>query len=396
MTSRNLPFTVSRRGLLQAAALAGGWFVAGASGPGPRAADAAPAAELIVHSELPFNAEPHVARLVEKWITPEPLFYVRNHGNVPEIDPQAFRLEIAGLVNRPASLSLAELRERFPTTTVTATMTCAGNRRDEFAQTPGGKVPGVQWKNAAIGNAEWSGVRLSDVLRHCGLKPEAKHVWFEGLDECRDGDRTFPFGASIPLDKALAAKDQLPGCLLTDRMNGQPLTARHGAPLRGVVPGYIGARSVKWLAKIVVADRPSPNHYVADVYKMVTESTPEILAQKQPIYEFVRNSVIASVGRDNRGRVVVRGYALAAGNGANRLTAVELSAGDNRWHKAEFADPPRPGCWALWTATLDLPAGTQRLRVRASDTLGTQPEKAEWNSKGYQYNGWHAVDLPPA
>lgn len=350
------------------------------------------AGKLIVHSELPFNAEPPVDALVKSWITPVDSFYVRNHGNVPKIDAGAYRLSISGLVETPGEFSLAELRERFPRVAATATMTCAGNRRAEFSAEK--TTPGVQWNSGAIGNAEWSGAELSALLKHCGVKAGAKHVWFEGLDECRDGDTKFPFGGSIPIEKAIGDHPAMPGCILADTMNGQPLTPNHGAPLRTVVPGFIGARSVKWLAKLVVSDRPSPNHYVADAYKMVRESTPATLASAEPIYAFVRNAVIVSVAKTADGLTSLRGYALPAGAGRNRLTAVEVTCDRwDRWEKAKFDAEPKPFCWALWSAALRLPADATRVLVRAVDPLGVQPEKAEWNAKGYQYNGWQAVDL---
>lgn len=393
MLSDSRSFSLSRRKLFAAAgALAGGCLVASSSGLLLRAEDAA-ASKLLVHSESPFNAEPRPADLADHWITPEPLFYVRNHGNVPQIAAESFRLSVSGMVEKPASFSLKELHDRFPETRSTATLTCAGNRRAEFAAMPKGKTPGVQWQLGAIGNAEWSGVILADVLRHCGLKAGAKHVWFEGLDECKDGDKTFPFGASISLERALQQDGKLPACVLADRMNGEPLTPKHGAPLRGLVPGYIGARSVKWLAKIVVADRPSPNHYVADAYKMIQESTPAALAKAEPIYDFVRNSAITSFSEKGDGTTLLAGYALP--QGASAIKAVEVTCdGWDRWEPARVVPPPRAGCWAIWTAALKLPAGAKKLRVRVVDSVGTQPEKAEWNAKGYQYNGWQTYDLP--
>src|SRR5262249_8853891 len=156
----------------------------------------------------------------------------------------------------------------------TVTLTCAGNRRSEFQ---GPKIAGVPWGPGAIGNAAWSGISLAALLRRAGIREGAKHVWFEGADEIVDKSDTYPFGGSIPLDKALAGDDRAPAALLATKMNDKPLTAEHGFPLRGVVPGFIGARSVKWLKTIVVSDRPSPNHYLAAAYKVIKEETPAAL-----------------------------------------------------------------------------------------------------------------------
>ena len=198
------------------------------------------------------------------------------------------------MVEKPMTISLAELMARFPKASTTATLTCAGNRRSEFAAIK--KVGGIQWHAGAIGNAEWQGIRLADVLKFVGVKADAKHVWFEGRDEVAEKGETFPFGGSIPLEKAQLTTPT-GATLLATEMNGKPLTPSHGFPLRTIVPGFIGARSVKWLHKITVSDRPSPNHFVADVYKLVPEDNAELIAKTLPIYEFILNSVICSVTR---------------------------------------------------------------------------------------------------
>ena len=277
----------SRRAFLRHAGVAGAGLAVAPWLPGDRSS--ATAAEtssgnMIVHTTKPLNSEPKLDVLTKSWITPVESFYVRSHAPNPKIDPASFRLTVEGLVDRPLSISLAELDGTFESTSVVSTMTCAGNRRSEHSLIK--PVGGVPWQAGAIGNARWSGVRLSEVLKKAGLKENAKHVWFEGLDEIAKGDGIIPFGASIPISKAMTDAEGMPGGLLTTKMNDQPLTPDHGAPLRGVVPGYIGARSVKWLGKIVVSDRPSPNHYVATAYKLVREGTPIEWAESGPLYRF--------------------------------------------------------------------------------------------------------------
>ena len=247
---------------------------------------------LLVHSKAPMNAETPLPELVRSWVTPVESFFIRSHGNTPEIKADSFRLSIEGLIETPLTLSLAELGQ-FEQHAVTATLTCAGNRRSEHSRIK--PVKGVQWREGAIGNAKWHGIRLSDLLKKAGLHESAKHVWFEGLDQVDDGGKTLAFGGSIPLEKALLDRDGIPGALLATTMNDQPLTADHGFPVRSVVPGYIGARSVKWLSKIVVSDRPSPNHFVADVYKLVDEGNPLEVAENAPIYRMPLNSAICTL-----------------------------------------------------------------------------------------------------
>src|SRR5918912_3042570 len=117
---------------------------------------------LIVHTESPLNAEPPPDRLRENFITPRELFYVRNHGTIPEVDPARYRLAVNGLVRKPLALSLDELRNDFPRRTLTATLQCAGNRRQQLMELA--PIPDeVPWQNQAIGNAVWSGVALWEV-----------------------------------------------------------------------------------------------------------------------------------------------------------------------------------------------------------------------------------------
>lgn len=346
--------------------------------------------DLLVRTETPFNAEPSLEKLPAAYITPVENFFVRNHGNQPTIDPQAYRLTIDGAVDKPLTLSLAELTEKFARTSVMATVTCAGNRRIEFAVEKA--VPGVPWDAGAIGNAEWSGVRLSEVLKHAGIKAEAKHVWFEGQDQIMANGQTRTFGGSIPLATALddAATTR---AILADRMNGKPLTAEHGFPLRTLVPGYIGARSVKWLSKITVSDRPSSNFYLAQTYKLVKENTPENVAAASPIFEFLTNSAICEAKPvAGTGKYVVKGYALAGGQRGNRIAEISLTTDNGKtWQPAKIVSPIRDFGWVLWSAEIEVPAGTERIQVKATDSQGTsQPARSPWNAQGYQYNGWHA------
>ncbi len=350
---------------------------------------------LKVLTETPRNAEPVLQDLIADWMTPTAGFYVRSHAPNPKIDPKAFRLTVEGLVEKPLEIPLAELQEKFKKQSVVTTLTCAGNRRAEFnAEAP---VGGVQWGPGAIGNAQFGGVRLSEVLKMAGVKSEAKHVWFEGLDEIPQGESTIPFGGSIPLTKAMADSDAMPGAMLSFEMNEQPLTPDHGFPLRSVVPGYIGARSVKWLGKIVVSNRPSPNHYVAGAYKLVREDTPLAWDEAPVLYNYLVNSVIASPSAKAKlteGGNTIRGYALPSGNGG-KIAKVEVSANAGKtWHKAKLLSPAKPYCWVLWEAKLRIGKMTEQLWVKATDSSGAgQPQTVPWNRKGYMNNSWHSVPV---
>src|ERR687887_220977 len=222
-------------------------------------------ADLIVPEHEPFNAETGLAALAEGPLTATDAFYVRGHGAVPEIDAASWRLRVHGLVERELELSLATLREALREREVTATLQCAGNRRAGLMAVR--DIPGeAPWGPGATGTATWTGVALAGVLALAGSLDEGAHVGFVGADLCPEAAPVQPFGGSIPLDKACR-----PEVLLAWGMNGEPLLPVHGAPLRAVVPGYIGARSIKWLERIEVRSKPWDGYFQHVVYRLVPE-----------------------------------------------------------------------------------------------------------------------------
>jgi sulfite oxidase len=351
--------------------------------------------ELIFRARIPRNAEPPLSKLVNSWITPNRLFYVRSHAPNPVIDPDTFRLSVKGHVKRTHEFSLKELEDKFPRVECTCTLTCAGNRRYEHSKVQ--LVGGVQWEEGPIGNAVWSGYRLSDVLKSLGLQDAAEDVWFDGLDKIRKGDATIPFGGSVPVSKVLQDSKTMPGVLLATHMNGQPLPIDHGFPLRTVVPGFIGARSVKWLGEINVSNRSSPNHYVAHAYKVVESGAAYEWDEAAPIYRFIVNSVICSAGESATPEQMMRikGYALPTGLPDSTISKVEISTDNGQsWRAAKVDHSDNAYCWSIWSADVPIQSSTSDLLVRASDSTGhNQPAEVSWNPKGYMYNAWHRVPL---
>ena len=349
-------------------------------------------ADLIYRTRAPRNGEPRLEELVKDWVTPTPQFYIRSHGPNPTVVADQFKVSISGMVEKPLEFSIQELIEKFPKSSVTCTVSCAGIRRYEFIREKA--IKGVAWQEGPIGNALWSGVRLSDVLKAAGIQSEAKHIWFEGADEIADGKAMFPFGGSVPMSKLLEEDETIPGVLLATHMNGEPLLPDHGFPIRTIVPGYIGARSVKWLRKIVVSDKPSPNHFIADVYKMVYSGTQVEIDETAPIYRYPVNAALCSADHKD-GKVNVKGYALPTGKKECSISKVEISQdGGNTWLMADLAEQSGEFCWQLWSATLPILNPEADVCVRATDSLGnTMPESVPWNPKGYLYNAWHRVSL---
>lgn len=351
---------------------------------------------MIVRSETPYNAEPPLGRLRASSTTARPDFYVRSHGNIPALDKSKHRLHVDGRVGTPLDITMAELRAQFPRRTVTAVMQCAGNRRADMQLVR--PTSGDPWAPGAIGNAEWTGVALADVLRTAGAETDPSfHVAFDACDEVEMPKvGRFTYGASIPIAKAMS-----PEVLLAYSMNGEPLAPEHGYPLRVVVPGFAGVRSPKWLTAITVQDKPSNNHMQQQDYKLVppdvTEETVD-WAKGVTIYDMPLNSAIcepASHAQLRAGSVILRGYAIAT---ARDIVRVDVSIdGGRTWKQAELAhNADAPWSWTFWSATLDLAKGEHELTVRAWDSAGqTQPALPDdtWNFKGYLSAAWHRVHV---
>ena len=353
----------------------------------------------IVRSETPYCGGPPLEQLAASYLTPVDRFFVRSHGTVPRLDRDQHQVTLDGLVRRRLSLTVPELLQRFPRREAVVTIQCAGNRRDELlAAAP---IPGeLPWGAEAISNARWSGVSLADVLGAVGVEPEAQHVAFEGLDSVERQGRTFGFGGSVSLARALAGD-----VLLADRMDDKPLQAHHGFPLRVVVPGFIGARSVKWLSRITLQTESSDNYFEAHAYKLLPrDADPATVdwAAHPPLEEMPIGAVIclppaaatldAEVLRD-AGALRVAGYATSRGH--DRVLGVDLSAdGGVTWQAAELLDRAGPGTWVRWQGLLTPAPGEHELVARVRDSgRHEQPEHAAqaWNPKGYMNEAWHRV-----
>ncbi len=340
--------------------------------------------DLIVYKEEPFNAETPLAFLTGS-LTDTDAFYVRGHGSVPETDAKTWRLAVGGLVERELSLSLQTLREAFPTHTVTATLQCAGNRRAGLIAVR--DIPGESpWGPGATGTATWTGVALADVLAAAGPTAAATEVGFEGADVSSEPDQPEQFGGSIPLDKALRSE-----VLLAWEMNGEPLAPVHGAPLRVVVPGYIGARSVKWLERIELRRDPWPGYFQQVLYRLLPAEAAPAPGAGMALGLVALNSDVLSPPDGATlapGPVEVRGYAFAGGDRSVARVDVSVDGGVS-WLEAELLDDLGRWAWRHWRIALDLDPGEHEVLVRAWDTsAATQPddEAGLWNPKGYVNN----------
>jgi DMSO/TMAO reductase YedYZ molybdopterin-dependent catalytic subunit len=312
------------------------------------------------NSETPLEA-------LRGWVTPNRLFFVRNHFPVPVIDRGGWRLRLEGLVDRPLELTLDELTA-LPARSVFATVECAGNGRSFLAAA----VAGVQWGAGAVGHAEWTGVPLLRLLEQAGVRPAAAEVLFEGADRGSEPDHPSPmnFARSLPLTKALH-----PDTLLAYRMNGEPLTPNHGAPVRLFVPGWYGVASVKWLRRIEVMDQPFRGYFQSTKYTVQRHTAQgletEIVGPMRVKAEVLRPHAGAQLGL---GTNRVAGVAWA---GEEAVAAVEVSTdGGRSWDRAELVGARAPYSWVLWEYLWETGTpGSYTLLARAISEGGTvQPD----------------------
>lgn len=350
-------------------------------------------ADMVVHEEEPYNAEPPRAALALDVLTPAEAFYSRNHGTMPDVDPDVWHLEVDGLVDRPLRLSLHELQDRFRPTEVVATLQCAGNRRAGLLEVR--DIPGQHpWGPGATSTARWVGAKLADVLDLAGLRHDATHVAFEAPDVAPEADPPQPYGGSIRTEKATR-----PEVLLAWEMNGRPLPAAHGAPVRVVVPGHIGARSVKWVERIHAQDRPSQNFFQQSAYRLLPpEADDPRPGDGVELAAVALNSDILHPGDGEvvpAGPTEVVGYAFAGGD--REVSRVDVSVdGGRSWTQAILDAPLSPWAWQFWRITVDLPPGEVGITARAwDDAAALQPEHAAslWNPKGYVNNAWSTITL---
>lgn len=385
---RRAGLRLTRRELLRGAAGMGAAAVLGGAGAlawpaAARAQDVVPGKERMIVRSLRYLNLETPAHLLDSFITPVELFYVRNHLAFPGVNLAAWRLRVTGEVERELELSYEEL-DRMEPGEVVNTLECAGNGRAFHRP----RVAGLQWVRGAVGTARFAGPRLADVLRRAGLKSGAKHVAFDGMDA--PPGQVPDFIRSIPLEKALDTHT-----LLATQMNGAPLAIHHGFPVRALVPGWLGAASVKWLAEIRVLDREFDGTFMKPGYRMPKRPLPPGGTAPPEETAVITDLPVKSIitrpgdGAHLRGPVAITGAAWA---GEAEIARVEISTDGGRiWREAELGPERAPFAWRHWRAEWQPPApGSHVILSRATDTRGrSQPFVAEWNPSGYL---WNAVD----
>ena len=338
---------------------------------------------MILHNDRPEDLETPV-RYFDSWITPIDAFFVRQHLPRPApIATDAYRLTVNGMVGKPLELTLADLR-KLPQYTVPATIECTGNGRAFYSP----KLPGIQWTRGAIGNAEWRGPRVSDVLKMAGAASGAAYIETDGADV---GLASTPdFVRSLPMSKAMH-----PATILALTMNGQTPDI-HGFPVRLIVPGWDGTSSVKWVIRISATAQSNAGFFMNPGYRYPKYAVPPGSPPKTAELEVIEGMPVKSCitapedgAKATLGSLTIRGFAWA---GEQAIERVEVSTdGGSRWRDAQLSTPKLPFAWRLWHIDWrPSEPGYYTILSRATDTAGrVQPIVSPWNPSGYL---WNAID----
>ena len=325
--------------------------------------------ELIPQGSTTF--ETPMSLVAEDFLTPNDLFFIRSNGPVSiDIPADDWRLTVNGLVDQELELSLADL-QGMNVRTLTAFLECSGNSRSLFSKEPR-QVDGTQWGNGAIGNAEWTGVSLAEVLGQAGVQEGAVDVVSQGGD--------FPeMQRGLPVSLAMN-----PDVMLVWEMNGEPLPAPNGGPVRLLVPTWSGIASTKWVVGLEVLDHPFAGHYNSESYVFIDEDGLVL----GPVREVAPKSIIAAPAPDaalTAGTQQISGFAWSGYAG---IATVEVSTdGGETWQEAEIVEEAGPTSWVRYVYDWDAQAGDAVLASRAVDQRGfTQPLTDDWNAKGYLMN----------
>jgi len=380
---------ISRRRLLELlAAGAGAAAFVGVRRP-PRA-DGAPATDLIVKPTPPEFFNDFGSNKEMRWenmyargyLVPNELFFVRDHSRTPRLDASTWRLRVEGSgVSRPREFTYDEI-VGMPSISVTKFIECAGNGRSFYEAAYGRRAEGGQWHLGAIGVAEWTGVPLREVLDRAGLKPSARDVMPEGLDELR-------VRRPMPIAKALAQDT-----LLVYAMNGQTLPPDHGFPVRVLMPGWIGVANTKWVGRIEVSEQPLYSAWNTNTYVLIgPDYKPEPPALGPALtFQAVKSAFeLPWDGEIVAGRRLLKGRSWS---GYGKIAKVEVSLDRGvTWQPARMREPNLAQAWVRWDVDWDARPGSYSLRARATDDKGhTQPAGVPFNQQGYLY--WAVVGHP--
>lgn len=320
-------------------------------------------------------------------ITPTGMHYLLVHFDIPDVNIEEWRLKVKGLVGKPMSLTLDDVKER-PASTIVVTLECAGNGRALLSPRPISQP----WLLEAIGTAEWTGTPLKGILEEAGITDRAVEVLFTGIDRGVQGDEVQYYQRSLSVVDATREE-----VLLVYHMNGQPLQPQHGYPLRLIVPGWYGMTSVKWLGSIEAIADPFMGYQMSEAYRY-SQSSDE---PGEPVSLIRARALMIPPGIPDfmtRVRLVEAGPVTLSGRAwAGRLgiSRVEVSEdGGLTWSEARLEEESSPFAWRGWSFDWDSGPGRYTLCVRATDSDGNiQPVGQPWNSQGMGNNMVQRVEV---
>ena len=401
--------------------------------------DPKPYPDLLVNTRYPYNAESRLRTLTDEWRTPIGKHFVRNHSAVPNIDPEEYTLTIEGEGLTETKFTLDDLKTKFKKVDVTTVIQCNGNRREDFHYLDG-KTPSFgppHWVAGAIGNATWSGPRLRDVMRACGMDVDAislgtkeaptraTSVGLLGYDQDEVGNQ---YCCSFPFDKAI---DPFGDVILAYEMNGQPIPRQHGFPIRAIIPGHAGARNCKYLEKVTVTDVPCCTHCnwkqyavhapdvsvrkIAEFDEFKEELKKDPAVQEMPVQSMITNPSagdILSAIKNGSETIFVKGIAWGGGGAGINRVDVSIDNGET-FTKADVLENPikqrrrSQWSWVFFEKHIPIPPAL-RTKLQAGEPVdliltskalnsswNVQPDKMEpnWNSHGCCVNHWYRVPI---
>jgi DMSO/TMAO reductase YedYZ molybdopterin-dependent catalytic subunit len=323
--------------------------------------------ELVPFLNMPRSAPNRLDwETLDEWLTPQDQVFSVQHYGIPEFDGKDFQLEIGGLVEKPLTLSLEEIKA-LPKKDQLMTLECSGN----------GASTGFM---NAIYNSKWTGTPLAPLLKKCGIKPEAKEIVFFGVDRQEETLRKgtnreltveVPFGRSLSVDDAMNLN-----LLLAYERNGQPIEKRNGAPIRLIVPGCYGIANVKWLKRIEVRDRRYMGRYMGRDYVTVRgeRKDGEVVFVETSVTRMNLKSIVARITRQPSGDksgVPTKAYGAAWDDGTG-IKQVEVKVDDGPWQTAKLDEEPRAKfSWVFFSIDLGrLKPGKHTVVSRAIDVNG--------------------------
>jgi DMSO/TMAO reductase YedYZ molybdopterin-dependent catalytic subunit len=343
----------------------------------------------ITLEELQLSSRNHALPLeaLRHPITPIGLHYLLIHFDIPYVDEASWQIEIGGSVDKPAVLTLADVKSR-PARTLAVTLECAGNGRALLEP----RALSQPWLTGAAGTAEWTGTPLAPLLDEAGLSAATVEVVFTGLDRGIQGELEHAYERSLPVAEVLGTD-----VLLAYEMNGRPLPPQHGFPLRVIVPGWYGMTHVKWLRSITAVEQPFTGWQQDVAYRLraseeeqgeqVTRIQPRSLMVPPGIPEFLSRTRFLSPGKCTlEGR---------AWSGWAPVERVEVSVdGGETWEDATLDQPLSDFAWRGWRYEWEAAPGEHELCCRATDAAGnTQPVEGEWNYDGLCNNSVQRVPV---